>query len=499
MLKKIFESTLIMGASSILVMSLDLIRVKITAVLLGPLGVGTLSVLNHFHSLAIIFLGLGLGTGITKYLASFRGEKYYEYQKKIISNSFQIMLVVSFSGLIITCFLKKFLSFQIFGNESFTAYIVIFAISFPLIVYPNVANSLLQSHKKIRELAIINVLRSLISLIIIIPAVYFFRLEGAIFSAIIIAAVHLVLSRYYVKKVTTLSIIDKWLKFDKSILKDLFKYGVTSLIVGTAYYLSHLILKIIIVSSLGLKINGIYQPVWALTMTYLTIVLSSMSAYSYPRLCELRNNDEINDELNGIIRVAFLIIMPIMFFILIARSPIIFLLYSADFLDATIYMPIQIIGDFFKLLVWALGMYLLPMKRLYAFIVINIIIDIMLVVLAHFLINIYDLHGITISFTFSHLLGFVILFGYSKKILKFKFWPINRLLVLTSFAALIIIIASENFLSFEFFLMCSVLIISLWTYLCVQKKEVNQLKYYLKSEYLKISKKLNKYENLPNF
>jgi PST family polysaccharide transporter len=366
-----------------------------------------------------------------------------------------------------------------FGTENYGIFIIIFSISFPLAVYPNTTSSILQGLKRIKQLAIINVLRSTISLFMIIPIVYFFRLEGAIFSVIIVTLVHLILNHYFLSKEDRKFVINNWFVFDTDIFKKLFKYGVTSLSVGTAYYLSHLILKILIVGSLGLSINGIYQPVWALTMTYLTIVLSSMSAYSYPRLCELRSLYDINEELNGIIRVAFLIIMPAMFFLLVARKPIIMYLYSTDFLPATIYMPMQIFGDFFKLLFWALGMYLLPMKRLLGFIMLNILIDFLLVILAYFLIDIYQLHGVTVSFTLSHLIGFIALLIYSKKKIKFRFWPINFLLVMTSLTALILIVVSERYLTFGLHLAVGIFVLILWTIICIRKNEVLKLKSYL--------------------
>jgi O-antigen/teichoic acid export membrane protein len=204
-----------------------------------------------------------------------------------------------------------------------------------------------------------------------------------------------------------------------------------------------------------------------------------MSAYSYPRLCELRSLYDINEELNGIIRVAFLIIMPAMFFLLVARKPIIMYLYSTDFLPATIYMPMQIFGDFFKLLFWALGMYLLPMKRLLGFIMLNILIDFLLVILAYFLIDIYQLHGVTVSFTLSHLIGFIALLIYSKKKIKFRFWPINFLLVMTSLTALILIVVSERYLTFGLHLAVGIFVLILWTIICIRKNEVLKLKSYL--------------------
>ena len=464
-------------------MSLNLVRVKILAVLLGPQGVGMLSILNHFHSVTSTIIGLGLGTGIVKYVATFGSDNKYELQKEILTNSFQIVFLISIVGFLFTFIFSTQLSEWMLGDKQYSSFIIIFAISFPLTVYPNITSSVLQGLKRIKHLALISVLRTAFSLVFIIPIVYFFRLKGVIFSVLIISSIHLILNHHFISKEGQQFVVNRWQLFNKNLLKKLFKYGITSLIVGTAYYLSHLLLKIIIVDSLGLEMNGIYQPIWALTMTYLALVLSSMSAYSFPRLCELKSLDEINDELNGIIRVALLVIMPVMFLLLIARTPIILLLYSSNFLPATEYMPIQIFGDFFKLIFWALGMYLLPTKRLAAFILLNLFIDFLLVGFAYIFVDKYQLHGITASFAISHALGFLALYIYSKNTISFQFWAINRFLVFASLGALILIITGERYLAFSSYIFSTVFVVCIWAFVSIRKMEILQLKEYCFSKF----------------
>jgi len=479
MLKKILESTIIMGTSSVLVMALHLVRVKILAVLVGPSGVGVLSVLNHFHTLAATFIGLGLGTGIVKYVSSFKHEGDEPAVQKLLSNSFQITFLLSFTVLVISIFISSHLSNWILSDRKYSLFIIIYALSLPLAVYPTTTNSFLQGLKRIKSLAKINVLRSSISLLFIIPLVYFFRLKGAVISVLVMTTVHLLLNNYYLRKEKNCYRVTQWQPFDADLLKKLFQYGLVSLLTGSTYYLSHLLLKIIIVNSLGLEMNGIYQPIWALTMTYLTLVLSSMSAYSYPRLCELTSIRDITEELNGILRVAVLLITPVMFFLILARRPIIQILYSSSFLAATQYMPIQILGDFFKVLCWSLGMYLLPTKRLYATIWLSMLPDVMLVVLAAILVGRYQVHGITVAFALSYVIALVGVYWYSKKEIGLSLWNRNWRLLSSSFSALIAIIISDRYLPLVQNIVVVFLVIIIWVLLSISKKEVLQLKNYL--------------------
>ena len=168
-------------------------------------------------------------------------------------------------------------------------------------------------------------------------------------------------------------------------------------------------------------------------MTYPALILTSMSAYSYPRICELETNIEIVDELNGIIRITILLIVPTMFLLLLTRKPIILILYSNDFSEASQYIPLQIMGDFFRILVWSIGMYLLPTMRLQAFIWLSILHDALLVILVAVLVDSYQLYGIVMGFTLCYVITFLIYYWYSKKTIGFSFWRKNLNLILSSF------------------------------------------------------------------
>ena len=485
MLKKIFESTLIMGASSVIVMGLDLVRVKILAVLLGPSGIGTLSILNHFHVLAVTFIGLGLGTGIVKYVSSLKSEQDEVAVQKVLSNSFQVVFLLALLVLVVAIFLAPHMSTWMLGDSIYCPFFIIYALSLPLAAYPMTTTSFLQGLKRIKPLAKINILRASISLLFIIPLVYFFRLEGAVISVLIITTVHFSIVAYYLKKEKNHYSILRWQPFEPKLLKKLFQYGLTSLLVGTAFYLSNLILKLIIVGALGLEMNGIYQPIWALTMTYLMLVLSSMSAYSYPRLCELTSIRDITEELNGVLRVAVLLITPAMFFLLLARKPIIHILYSSDFLAAAEYMPIQILGDFFKVLSWSVGMYLLPTKRLFTFIWLNLLQDVVMLVLAVLLVDRYQLHGIAGAFALSYLIAFGAYYWCSKKQITFGLWSRNRKLLLSSFGALLAITIGDQYLSLLPSVLFAFMVIFLWALLSINKDEVLELKSYISKKLFK--------------
>jgi O-antigen/teichoic acid export membrane protein len=207
-----------------------------------------------------------------------------------------------------------------------------------------------------------------------------------------------------------------------------------------------------------------------------------MSAYSFPKLCELKLNNDINEELNGIIRIAVFLIVPIMFLLIVAREPIIKILYNSEFLQAADYMPVQIIGDFFKILAWAFGMYLLPAKRLITFIWLNLLQDFILIGLAFLLVERYGLYGIAASFSISYIVTFAAYYACAKLQIGFSIWNKNSRLLLISFVGLLFITISEicleSGLNYIFFTFVSLI----WCLVSIQKEEFMAFREYLSSK-----------------
>ena len=484
MLKKIFESTLVMGTGSMLVMALDVGKVKVLALYLGPAGVGAISILNHYHVMISSIVALGLGPGIVKFVAQCRSSGDDGGIQDVVSTCFMAVFCLSLAAVGLSVIFGSQISLQLLEDPGHYLFILIIAVSFPIGAYPVVTASLLQGYKKIKSLARINVLRSIIALSIIVPLVCVYRLKGAVFSVVIVAATHLVLNCFYLRKENIPYSVFKWGHINPGLFIKIFPYGLSSLCVGSAYYLSHLVMKMIIVNALGLEMNGVYQPVWALSMTYLTLVLSSISAYSFPRLCEIKTNPMLVEELNGILRVALMLIVPAMFILLLARRPIILVLYSSDFLSAADILPVQILGDFFKVMWWSIGMFLLPHGYLIAFIALNLLQDIMLIALSYLLVNPYQLYGIAAAFSSSYLIALVALLVFARMKLQFRLWPNNRILVLASFIAINLLIVSELWGSAGSRPAVILLAIGSWMILSIKRDELLQLKKYIFEKFL---------------
>lgn len=108
--KAILKSTSLLGGSSFMNILIGMIKTKIVAVLLGPSGVGFISVLNNLLQLVVTVTGLGLTTSGVRQIAHAVGTKDSK-SVAITVKSLRISVWVTGSfGLLVMVFGSRLLS-----------------------------------------------------------------------------------------------------------------------------------------------------------------------------------------------------------------------------------------------------------------------------------------------------------------------------------------------------------------------------------------------------
>ncbi|MBW1988838.1 MAG: oligosaccharide flippase family protein [Deltaproteobacteria bacterium] len=434
-MRKLLGSTLAMGASSAAVLVLDVLRVKFTAVFLGPDGVGVLSVLSHFHAVAVTLAGLGLGTGIITYTARYHSQKDAAAVQQVLSHGFYPPFLVSVLAAAALALWSGRVSTLMFGTDAYAPLVLVYAASLPMGMYPTVVGAFLRGLKRINALAKMRAAKAFFGTLVVVPLIWKFGLSGAAAGVIVFTSIDWILHRRRLAAEAGFSAFSPPSP-DPALLRRLFAYGATSLLVGFAFTGSHLLFKSVIVQLLGEEANGVYQPVWAFTMTYPTLVLTSIAAYSFPRLCELTASRDIVEELNMIIRLAVLFLTPAMALLLALRGPVVEILYAESFLPAADILPLQIVGDYFKVLFWGLSLYLLPTRRLGAFIGFSLAQDVLLFGLAAPAVGRFGLPGAALCFGVSYALPVTALLLYSRRVLGYRTGALNARLLASSLVLL---------------------------------------------------------------
>lgn len=386
---------------------------------------------------------------------------------------FSVLLFV-FSG-----FVSEFL----FESREYQSYIKIIAAFLPFIVFSSMLEGFIRGLKVINLYVKLIIVSNVVNLLIIIPLVLIYGIPGAIIGILSSNILYVSFSIFYLKKN---GIIDKFefnLVFDKILFLKILKVSFVFLVSGAFFQLSLLLLRKIIIADLGLYFNGIFQSVIGISISYFGFIFLSLSTYSFPTISKLNTEPEIIDELNVNVKYIILLMVPLIILIYSFRFIVISILFSKDFYIAENLFSYQFMGDYFKALAWAIGIWLVPKMKLKAFLLLEIILNLNLVLIFYFLIKVVgkNIEYVSIAYLITYFIHFVLNYFFSRKLINFNFNSENLKLFIMSFVFIIpLIIISSNYYFIGNIIAVPVLII--WLMFSVKKSEYDELKLFLLSK-----------------
>jgi len=137
------------------------------------------------------------------------------------------------------------------------------------------------------------------------------------------------------------------------------------LIGGIASWGSLLVVRTILVRTLGQQDNGLYQAVYGFSSQYITAFMTWMAAYVFPRIAA-RGAGQLDELLNSGLRANLFLMVPVLCTVVALRDPLIQVFYSRAFVAAAPLMPVQAVGDYMRIVGWSLGVALFALGRVRA-------------------------------------------------------------------------------------------------------------------------------------
>lgn len=351
-------------ASSVTGVVVALFRSKLVAVLLGPAGVGALANLGVYNTFITTAGSAFSGQGATRAIAAARSAGSPDRVDWLIRYSLIVPPIVGVIMGLVTLALSPVISAIVMGDERYAPLVAISAAAIPLGLLTAGYSQILQGFVLIGSLARANIATTLASLLLTVGLVVAFGLTGAVVATSLIAVVQFGI--YYRREpwVIRARAWRRHLPFDWVTLRPVIQLGLAGVILGIASTLVSLLIRTDIARVLGLEQSGVYQPVSAISDTYLELLLSSTSFYLFPRLTELLTSGRPRDaafELGHGMRLMLAVSVPFLLLSVAFGEPIVLLLYSSRFRGAVDPLAIQMAGNVFKAITWSVGAALLPL------------------------------------------------------------------------------------------------------------------------------------------
>ncbi|MCX4264632.1 MAG: oligosaccharide flippase family protein [Muribaculaceae bacterium] len=349
---RVLKALSVFGGVQVISILCSVARNKLTAVWIGPTGIGLLAIYNSLTDMMTQLSLLNVPqSGIRELTAGIDDSSRTALNVSLIR---RLLLLLGIVGMALMSLLSPLLSHWTFGDSSHTGVFVALSLVILLQALFNRETTVMRGLDRLRPLARCSALGSLALLAVSVPLIYFMRLDGIV--PMIISGYCLAAVLAYVERVRNIPSV-------KLSLKEIWRKGHPMLSLGLYLTASTVITMlasnifiIFLRRGYGDAEVGLYQAGYTLVNTYVGMIFTSISMEYYPRLSaiiryRLRAEVIVSHE----IKVAMWVLMPVAVVFVCCSGLIIDILYSADFTAALPFIIIGATGVFFRAVSWCMA------------------------------------------------------------------------------------------------------------------------------------------------
>jgi PST family polysaccharide transporter len=250
--------------------------------------------------------------------------------------------------------------------------------------------------------------------------VYFFREKGVVPSLIAVAAMTILSSSWYSRKIE-IHVATVTLSQVRQEASTLLKLGFAFMASGFMTMGVAYTVRTMIIRNLGFEATGLYQAAWTLGGLYVAFILQAMGADFYPRLtATISNHGECNRLVNEQTLVGLLIASPGVLATLTFAPLVITLLYSAKFAAAVVVLRWICLGAMLQVVTWPMGFIVVAKGKRNLFFLSELAWTVFAICLAWLCLQRYGLEGAGIAFFGSYVFHGFLTYSIARSLTAFR-------------------------------------------------------------------------------
>ena len=439
------KSMLVIGSAQVVNILISIVRMKVLAVLLGPSGVGLLSIYNSLLGMVQQTAGLGMGSSGVREIASSRGDE--ATLSRVRRVLFAAHLIQGTLAMIAVWLLRERIAIWLFGDAVRATEVGLIGIAILIGLLAAAQTALLQGLRKIGDLGRVTVIGAFVGTLVGLAAVWLQGESGLIWFILVQPLAAVLIALHYTRRLpkpiaARLSLVETW-----DVWKPMAKLGAAFMLGGLATAATLLLVRGLISQELGLDAAGYFAAAWGITMTYVGFLLSAMGADYYPRLTEVIHDKVAAVRLmNDQAQLGLAIGGPVLL-LLIGLAPwVITLLYSSAFEPAVTLLQWQMVGNVFKLAGWAMSFSIVAAARGKTFFLLQVNFNVIFLLLLWPTLTKFGIAAAGPAFTIAYLLQLTAVFLVVRVVHNFRWQPLSlKLLFLHGSLAVVLLAAAQNF------------------------------------------------------
>lgn len=397
---------------------IGIVRNKLVATILGPAGMGLISLFNSTISLVSNTTNLGIPMSAVRNISEYYATDDVEKLSHAVRLVRSWALLTALFGMLLCIVLSPILSYWTFGWGNHTLHFVLLSPIVAMLAIIGGEMAILKGARQLKKLAAVSVYNVIAALITSVPIYLFYGESGIVPSLIIMAGCQMLFTIIYSYRLFPLRLSCK-----RKLLNEGFpmiRIGLAFVGAGILGSGAEFIIRSFLNFTSSLDTLGLYTAGYTMTMTYASLVFSAMETDFFPRLSTAKDNiTERNLLINRQMEVSLLLVSPILVGFMFALPILTPLLYSTHFLPAQGMMQIMILAMFMRAVKLPVSYLPLAKGDSMVYLMLEAIYDITIVVAVIIGFNIGGLTGCGAAITIVGALEFFLIIGYARY--KYKY------------------------------------------------------------------------------
>jgi enterobacterial common antigen flippase len=422
----ILKSTALIGGSSVVNIAVSVVRTKAMALFLGPAGVGLIGLYTAILELTQSVAGMGINHSGIRQIAEAVGSGDDQRVSRTAAVLRRITIWLGVLGTALLVVFCRQVSKWTFGSDEFAAPVALLSVAVFFKVVSDGQLALIQGLRRISDLARIAVLVAIFGSAISLTLVYFFRDKGVVPALVSAAALTLIISSFYRRRIqiTPASVTARQVRKETGALLTLGSAFMASAILttGSAYAVRSLVRH-----NLGFDAAGLYQSAWALGGLYVGFILQAMGTDFYPRLTAVaHNHPECNRLVNEQAQISLLLAGPGVIATLTCAPLVIAIFYDTSFVGAVEPLRWICLGMVLRVIAWPMAFIILAKGERNIFFWTEVAATLVHVGLAFLLIKRFGLAGATMAFFGLYIWHGIVMYVIVRRVTGFRWSSANR-------------------------------------------------------------------------
>lgn len=354
--RQIIKAMSVFGGVQVLTILCSIVRTKLVAVWIGPVGIGLFGIYNSAIDMINTIANLGIRSSSVRDISIEVEHGNHRRIAEIIGVVRRWTWALGAMAALLMLAAAPLLSRWTFGDDNHSLGFVALSVAVMLTAIVNCEQSILQGTRQLRRLAQVGVYSAAVGLVVSVPLFYFMRAQSIVLSIIAYVAA----AAFFAWKFRNKDYADITVRLTASQVVSrgagFVRLGIFMTLGTFLSMLSSYIFIAYLNHASGTAAVGHYQAGYTLIHRYAGLIFTAIGTEYYPRLASVcqsrwRTRLFVSQEIN----ITLTVLAAIVAVFILSRQLVVNILYSADFNAIIPFITYASIGIVFQAISWCMA------------------------------------------------------------------------------------------------------------------------------------------------